>query len=196
MLDELERALLDIAHSPSEITAPELESLQRRIENEGLLFKVRIISFEYSSQRTAIMIRNIFVLAALAAVLPAQELDGLRGLSFQAQQGAGEDKDYRRGRSALDAGRWEDAIAAFSDSAARKRAAADGALYWKAYAQNRAGQRDAALATLAALRQQYPSSRWLNDAQALEVEIHAALAHRLTRRPNRMKISNSLPSTA
>jgi hypothetical protein len=44
MLDELERALLDIAHSPSQITAPELESLQRRIENEGLLFKVRIVS--------------------------------------------------------------------------------------------------------------------------------------------------------
>jgi hypothetical protein len=44
VLDELERALLDIAHSPSQISAPELESLQRRIENEGLLFKVRIIS--------------------------------------------------------------------------------------------------------------------------------------------------------
>jgi hypothetical protein len=44
VLDELERALLDIANSPSEISAPELESLQRRVENEGLLFKVRIIS--------------------------------------------------------------------------------------------------------------------------------------------------------
>jgi hypothetical protein len=44
VLDELERALLDIANSPSEISAPELESLQRRIESEGLLFKVRIIS--------------------------------------------------------------------------------------------------------------------------------------------------------
>jgi hypothetical protein len=44
VLDELERALLDIANSPSEISASELESLQKRIENEGLLFKVRIIS--------------------------------------------------------------------------------------------------------------------------------------------------------
>jgi hypothetical protein len=44
VLDELERALLDIAHSPSEITAHELEALQKRIENEGLLFKVRIVS--------------------------------------------------------------------------------------------------------------------------------------------------------
>ena len=124
------------------------------------------------------MIRSMLILAALATALPAQDFNG--PLGFQAQPGAGqapqsagEDKDYRRGRTALDASRWEDAIAAFSDSAARKGAAADGALYWKAYAQNRAGQRDAALATLAALRQQYPSSRWLNDAQALEVEIHA-----------------------
>jgi HEAT repeat protein len=124
------------------------------------------------------MIRSMLILAALATALPAQDFNG--PLGFQAQPGAGqapqsagEDKDYRRGRTALDASRWEDAIAAFSDSAARKGAAADGALYWKAYAQNRAGQRDAALATLAALRQQYPSSRWSNDAQALEVEIHA-----------------------
>lgn len=43
VLDELERTLLDIAHSPSQISAPELESLQMRIDNEGLLFKVRII---------------------------------------------------------------------------------------------------------------------------------------------------------
>jgi HEAT repeat protein len=119
------------------------------------------------------MIRSMLILAALAASLPAQDLNGLAGLGFQAQQSTGEDKDYRRGRTALDAGRWEDAIAAFSDSAARKGAAADGALYWKAYAQNRAGQRDAALATLGALRQQYPSSHWLNDAQALEVETRA-----------------------
>jgi hypothetical protein len=44
VLDELERTLLDIAHSPAEITSAELESLQRRIESEGLLFKVRVIS--------------------------------------------------------------------------------------------------------------------------------------------------------
>ena len=142
------------------------------------------------------MIRSIFLLAALAATLPAQELSGLAGLGFQAQPSAGEDKDYRRGRTALDAGRWDDAIAAFSDSAARKGAAADGALYWKAYAQNRAGQRDAALATVAALRQQYPSSHWLNDAQALEVEIHARAGARSIPQPSRMRISSSLPSTA
>jgi len=119
------------------------------------------------------MIRSIFILAALASALPAQDLDSLMRFSFQAPQSTSQDRDYRRGRSALDAGRWEDAIAAFNDSAARKGADADGALYWKAYAQNRAGQRDAALATLEMLRAQYASSHWLNDAQALEVEIRA-----------------------
>jgi HEAT repeat protein len=50
---------------------------------------------------------------------------------------------------------------------------ADAALYWLAYAQNRAGERGEALSTIKELRQAYGSSRWINDASALEVEIHA-----------------------
>jgi len=44
LLDELERVLLDIAHTPADASAEDLETLQRRIESEGLLFKIRIIS--------------------------------------------------------------------------------------------------------------------------------------------------------
>lgn len=44
LLDELERVLLDIANSPPDISADDLEALQKRIESEGLLFKVRITS--------------------------------------------------------------------------------------------------------------------------------------------------------
>lgn len=43
VLDELERALLDIANSPAKPSPADLEDLQRRIEGEGLLFKVRVI---------------------------------------------------------------------------------------------------------------------------------------------------------
>lgn len=43
ILEELERVLLEIAHSPSRISSPELLHLQQRIEDQGLLFKVRII---------------------------------------------------------------------------------------------------------------------------------------------------------
>lgn len=42
LLDELERVLLDVANSPVDMTAADFEALQSRIENEGLLFKVRI----------------------------------------------------------------------------------------------------------------------------------------------------------
>ena len=81
------------------------------------------------------------------------------------------DRSYQRGTSALDAGRWEDARQIFDSIAGEKGPRADGALYWRAYAENRLGRRDQALATLASLRQQYPASDWLNDAQALTVEI-------------------------
>jgi HEAT repeat protein len=81
------------------------------------------------------------------------------------------DRNYDRGVSALDARRWDDARQIFDEIAREKGPRADGALYWRAYAENRLGRRNEALATLASLRQQYPSSDWLNDAQALTVEI-------------------------
>ena len=46
LLDELERVLLDVANSPSNISPGELENLQRDIESEGLLFKVRVTSVD------------------------------------------------------------------------------------------------------------------------------------------------------
>lgn len=86
-------------------------------------------------------------------------------------RGYSDDHLYSSGTRALDANRWDDAVKAFTEAASRKSSRADGALYWKAYAENRLGKRDAALATVAALKRDYPSSRWLNDAQALEVEV-------------------------
>ena len=48
---------------------------------------------------------------------------------------------------------------------------ADAALYWKAFSQNRLGQRAEALATIAELTKSYPNSRYLKQAQALEAEV-------------------------
>ena len=87
------------------------------------------------------------------------------------ERGRSGDGHYDRGTRALDAGHWDEARQIFDTIASSKGPRADGALYWKAYAENRLGRRDEALATLASLRQQYPSSDWLNDAQALTVEI-------------------------
>ena len=42
LLDDLERVLLEIAHSPSEVSARQLEELRRQIEDRGILFKVKV----------------------------------------------------------------------------------------------------------------------------------------------------------
>ena len=48
---------------------------------------------------------------------------------------------------------------------------AEGALYWKAYAENKEGQQANALNTCGELRKAYPKSRWLEECGALEIEI-------------------------
>lgn len=78
---------------------------------------------------------------------------------------------YDRGTSALDAGRWQAAVDAFDQVIKLKGTKTDGARYWKAYAQNRLGQRSEALATLDELIQQSPGSRWAGEARALQVEV-------------------------
>ncbi|MGO9275519.1 MAG: tetratricopeptide repeat protein [Terriglobia bacterium] len=78
---------------------------------------------------------------------------------------------YEGGTEALDEGHYQKALEKFSEVINQKGAQAEGALYWKAYAENKLGQRADALATLEALRGTYPKSRWLDDAKALEVEV-------------------------
>jgi hypothetical protein len=46
VLDELERNLLEIVHSPSKATAATLDQLRRRIDAASLLFKVRVLGDE------------------------------------------------------------------------------------------------------------------------------------------------------
>lgn len=46
VLDELERVLLDVAHSPQEVSNAQLETIRQRIESRGILFKVRVVGKE------------------------------------------------------------------------------------------------------------------------------------------------------
>ena len=78
---------------------------------------------------------------------------------------------YDAGQQALDSGRWDRAISYFDRVIEIKGTKADAALYWKAYAQNKLGQRPEALATISTLTKEYPKSRYLNDARALESEV-------------------------
>ena len=46
VLDELERSLLEIVHTPSRATAARLDEIRRRIDAASLLFKVRVLGNE------------------------------------------------------------------------------------------------------------------------------------------------------
>ncbi len=81
---------------------------------------------------------------------------------------------YRKGQSYLDKRDYQGAIDAFNDVITEKSGRVDGALYWRAYAENKLGKRSEALATLAELKKNYPNSRWLEDAGALQVEVRSA----------------------
>jgi hypothetical protein len=52
-LEELERVLLDIANSPDEVTPAQFESLQKRIESKGILFKVRVVNQDLRAREKA-----------------------------------------------------------------------------------------------------------------------------------------------
>jgi HEAT repeat protein len=78
---------------------------------------------------------------------------------------------YDQGQQALDSSRWDRAVSSFDRVIEMKANKADAALYWKAYAQNKQGQRPEALGTINILVKDYPKSRYLSDAKALEVEV-------------------------
>jgi tetratricopeptide (TPR) repeat protein len=113
---------------------------------------------------------------ALAPAGPAlaQNIEAQGFLAQKPGRHSDEDRAYQKGQAAIDGRRWDEAVQAFSASAAENGPRADGALYWKAYALNKLGRREEALATLAELRKSYASSRWLDDAKALELEVRQA----------------------
>jgi hypothetical protein len=51
VLDELERVLIEIAHEPAKVNSDELKDLQRRIEAQGVLFKVRVVGANIRDQK-------------------------------------------------------------------------------------------------------------------------------------------------
>lgn len=82
-----------------------------------------------------------------------------------------DDENYRRGTELLDSGKYDKAAESFDIVAKHNGPRADGALYWKAWALYKQGAKDQSVASLKALTDGYPTSRWKNDAKALEVEV-------------------------
>ena len=53
VLDDLERSLIEIVHSPSQVSAADLDEMRRRIDAAALLFKVRVLSEELQEREGA-----------------------------------------------------------------------------------------------------------------------------------------------
>ena len=80
-------------------------------------------------------------------------------------------RDYEQAQRAVERDEWAQAVGQFQAIVAAAGARADAALYWKAYALDKLGQRAEALAAVADLTKAFPKSRWLGDARALEVQV-------------------------
>jgi hypothetical protein len=50
VLDQLERLLIDIAHRPSRLSKSDIQRLQRQINSQGLVFKIRVVESNVRNQ--------------------------------------------------------------------------------------------------------------------------------------------------
>jgi tetratricopeptide (TPR) repeat protein len=116
---------------------------------------------------------NIVVSFGLSNVAAAQQVPSASLLDPQTadKANAHEEELYQSAKDALDNGEFDDAIKQFDEVIKIHGRRADGAMYWKAYALNKAGNKAQALTTIGELRKDYPKSNWLRDAGALEQEI-------------------------
>jgi HEAT repeat protein len=78
---------------------------------------------------------------------------------------------YGSGLQALSRHQYDRAITAFDQVIARKETRTDAALYWKAFAQFKAGRSTESQTTLVTLRRDHPQSRYLAEAKMLEADM-------------------------
>lgn len=83
----------------------------------------------------------------------------------------GEEGWYQQGLRFIDNHQYDSALTEFDSVVTKNGARAEGALYWKAYVLNKLGRAADAQAAIDTLRKNYPNSRWLDDAKALELEV-------------------------
>jgi HEAT repeat protein len=112
---------------------------------------------------------SIALLAGALALGPATAR--LSGAALLAADDPSRSTEYRNGQRALSEERWSEALAIFTALADAKTSEADAALYWRAWTENKLGRRADALTTLRQLENSYPKSEWVDDAQALELEL-------------------------
>ena len=86
---------------------------------------------------------------------------------------------YNNGLNALQNRQYDRAILQFDRVIVVKGTYADAATYWKAFSQARLVRTDDALATITALRRDYPQSRYLAEAKVLEADVRRLAGQRV-----------------
>jgi outer membrane protein assembly factor BamD (BamD/ComL family) len=116
----------------------------------------------------AVLVSPVISTQAFSAEFVKPEL-----IAYEFSPAAKDDALYADGTRAINEGRWSDAVDLFNKVVQMHGERAEGALYWRAYAENKEGQPARALSTCAELRHTYPKSKWLDECGALEIEIHS-----------------------
>jgi len=100
-------------------------------------------------------------------------------ISFGGEGGGTADEAglYVDGTRAINESRWSEAAGLCDRVAQLHGEHAEGALYWKAYAENKEGQPASALSTCGELRKKYPKGHWVDECGALEIEVRGKSGH-------------------
>ncbi len=109
--------------------------------------------------------------AGFAEHQSADEREKAREMAARDRERERESRLYEEAYEHVREGRFERAVERFNDLLSVKGTKADAALYWKAYAQDRLGQRTEALATIATLTRDHSNSTYARQGRALEAEV-------------------------
>jgi hypothetical protein len=91
-----------------------------------------------------------------------------------------DEKNYQQALSLIDSKQYQEAMIKLGAEIQSQGSRADAAMYWSAYAANKMGDRTAALKRLAELESKFSTSKWMNDAKALQLEINQASGKKIS----------------
>ena len=81
---------------------------------------------------------------------------------------------YDEGQKALREQNWTEAADQFKKAIKADREQADASMYWRSHALYKAGRKSEAERQVRSLERKYPDSRWVKEAQLLEIEHNGA----------------------
>src|SRR5262245_55773132 len=172
---DLEQKLADVQYNLKNLDLDDInERVRTALEGKNFNFNYNFDTQEMN-EKIKSMVKDYAQVGKWGAEFGklGTELGSKFALAPQIRRGGSQSDDrlYSSGQQALDNHHWDEALEAFTLVASRGGTRADGALYWKAHALNKLGRRAEATAAIAELKKTYTSSKWLDDAKALELEI-------------------------